>query len=73
MSIKSKVMQIFCNHTNQKCITILDGDYINNLNDGKRIRKSTWICERCGKLIYKPFIDSECSTAGWVDKKYLAK
>lgn len=44
-----------CKHKNQRCITNIYGDAINEFNC-----RSVWVCLDCGSWIYKDELDANC-------------
>lgn len=67
--LQKKVKQIFCNHTCQKCLTIIDSNYLYYLVSNRKIDKTVWECQRCGKIIYKQFKESPLSIINWMPPK----
>ena len=48
--------RMICKHKNQRTVTNIGGDFI-NLLDARSIR----ICKDCGKSIFSPNLDTECT------------
>lgn len=64
----SNIKQLFCNHKSQRCLTTIDSNYIHNLKNGHKLNKSTWQCNRCGKIIYKNFHDSDMNILNYINR-----
>lgn len=57
MSIKTKMIQLFCNHNEQECISAITPHYLDNLAKGINTNTIVYRCTRCGKLIYKGIVE----------------
>ena len=59
MSIKTKLIQLFCDHNEQECISTIGSHYLDNLSKGINVNTFIYRCTRCGKLIYKDIVEKK--------------
>lgn len=55
--------RLFCKHHNQKCITNIYGDLINDYDC-----RSIWKCLNCGQLIKSDELCKDCKTINFTMK-----
>ena len=53
MSIKTKLIQLFCDHNEQECLSTITPHYMDNLYRGNNKNVFVFKCVRCGKFMYK--------------------
>ena len=53
MSIKTKMIQLFCNHNEQESISTITPSYMDNLYRGINTNIFIFRCTRCRKIIYR--------------------
>ena len=57
--LKLKLIQLFCNHDEQECLSTITPHYLDNLYKGINTNTFVYRCTRCGKLIYKDIIEKK--------------
>jgi len=58
--VKNIIKRLFCRHTDKICISNIYGDFINIMSSPKKITRSIWKCNSCGKYLYESKLDPTC-------------
>lgn len=66
--INQILKQATCDHEDRKCITNFYGDMIHEVSTRKKIIRSMWICENCGKMLPSEFLDPTCAFVNYERK-----
>ena len=59
------LLRPFCSHDITTTISNFRGDHLILSGNGNEVYRSVGRCDRCGKLIYRTFLDSDCNVVNY--------
>lgn len=58
------IKRLLCRHEHKTCVTNFYGDMINRISL-RKVYRSAWRCEDCGKIIYSEKLEPSCKVVNW--------